>query len=228
MNPAREGIVAEYLDMMDRKCDACLALLEGISDDLLWWRPAPREWSIGQTLDHLRVFNASMLRIFGIAWTVELLWARLRRSRPYAVDIENHYARPDFPMNTGWIWAPRHTPEKPLPFSALKDRLTAIQQRIHEFYLSRDPDLLGHITLYDPVMGSMNLIQALRLGIYHDELHYDVVERLLAEHRERQAGGFVGRVADCDDSVIYQFGGRSGRHSAGTPVSQYTGLPVYQ
>ena len=56
--------------------------------------------------------------------------------------------------------------------------------RLHTFYSSRDPDLLGHVMLYDPVMGSMNLIQALRLGIYHDELHYDVMDRLLSRYHQ--------------------------------------------
>jgi hypothetical protein len=179
--PAGQDVVSDCLGILEHKRLACFSLLEDTTDDLLWWRPSPREWSIGQTLDHLRVFNGSMLVIFRIAWTVELPWARFRRRRPYAVDTENHYARPDFPMNTGWIWAPRHTAEKPLPLTVLKDRLAETHHRIHAFYTSREPDVLGHVMLYDPVMGAMNLIQALRLGIYHDELHYDVVERLLAD-----------------------------------------------
>jgi len=189
MERKKEGAVAELLGLMNQKRDACYARLAGISDDLLWWRPAPREWSIGQNLDHLRVFNGSMRTIFGIAWTVEQPWARFRRNKPYAVEIENHYARPDFPMNTGWIWAPRHTPERPLPLSALKDRLRDIHQWIEVFYSRRDPHLLGHVTLYDPVMGSMNLIQALRLGIYHDELHYDVLDRLLSQYQLQRGAG---------------------------------------
>ena len=172
------GAVADYLGIMDREREACFASLDGISHEQLWRQPAPREWSIGQTLDHLRIFTASMVWVFRCAWTVELPWARMRRSRPYEVEIENHYARPDFPMGTGWIWAPRHTPEKSITLSALKDRLSEIHQQASEFYASREPDLLGHVTLYDPVMGWMNLVQALRLGIYHDELHYDVIESI--------------------------------------------------
>jgi len=176
-----EGAVAEYLELMDREREACFASLEGISREQLWWRPAAREWSIGQTLDHLRVFTASMVWPMRFTWAVELPWAKLRRNRPYQVEIENHYARPNFPMGTGWIWAPRHTPDKPLALSALKDRLSDIHRRTSEFYASREPDLLGHVALYDPAMGWMNLIQALRLGIYHDELHYAVIEGLLAQ-----------------------------------------------
>ena len=173
--------VAEYLELMDREREACFASLEGISHEQIWWRPADGEWSIGETLDHLRVFTASMVWIFRITWSVELPWAKLRLHRPYEVEIENHYARPDFPMNVGWIWAPKHRPDKPLPLPALKGRLSDIHQQARMFYAGREPDLLGHVSLYDPVMGWMNLVQALRLGIYHDELHYEVIARSLSE-----------------------------------------------
>ena len=187
MNPARDDTVAEYLDMMDRQRAMCFALTEGISHALLWWQPTPREWSIGENLDHLRVFNACMLRISRVFWISELPWAKLRRHRPCEVDIENHYARPDFPMNTGWIWPPRYTPDKPVSFSILKENLAKAHQQIYEFYSSRDLELLGHVNLYDPVMGGMNLIQALRLGVYHDELHYSVIEKLLVEYQSLYA-----------------------------------------
>jgi hypothetical protein len=35
---------------------------------------------------------------------------------------------------------------------------------------------LGHINLYDPVIGWINLVQALRVGADHDALHFrDIV-----------------------------------------------------
>jgi len=35
--------------------------------------------------------------------------------------------------------------------------------------------VLGNLYLYDPVFGWCNLIVTLRIGIYHDQLHYDDV-----------------------------------------------------
>jgi hypothetical protein len=43
------------------------------------------------------------------------------------------------------------------------------------FFAPKAPELLGHVVLYDPVSGWLNLIQSLRVGIYHDELHFEEI-----------------------------------------------------
>jgi hypothetical protein len=47
-----------FLDMMDSQRVAAFAALEGLSDSRLWQRPVPKEWSIGEILDHnMRLYN---------------------------------------------------------------------------------------------------------------------------------------------------------------------------
>jgi hypothetical protein len=43
--------------------------------------------------------------------------------------------------------------------------------------------VLGNIHAYDPAVGVVNLITALKVGIDHDQLHYDDVIELAASLR---------------------------------------------
>jgi hypothetical protein len=53
------------------------------------------------------------------------------------------------------------------------ENLTSVHQDVKEFYIGKEPALLGHINLWDPVLGWLNLIRALRVGLYHDDLHIE-------------------------------------------------------
>ena len=46
---------------------------------------------------------------------------------------------------------------------------------IRAFDSGKDEDVLGCISIYDPYFGLRNLIQTLRLGIYHDARHFEAV-----------------------------------------------------
>ena len=120
-----------------------------------------------------------MWRVFG--W-----FGRLRRKRPYAVEIENVYKRPSFPMWTGFLWTPRHNPEKPVSLAELKAEVESTHSRVRSFYTGKDPEVLGHINAYDPAIGVVNLITGLKVCIDHDQLHYDDLLEMAAS---RQAGG---------------------------------------
>lgn len=182
MSPTLEApaqVVADYVAQMHAQREALFADLAGVSEPEVWYRPNSTTWSIGENLDHLTVINASILRLMNWAWRIQLPWARRRRARPYAVTIDNVYKRPGFPQNVGWIWPPKHTPLKPIPLTQLHANLRAIHARYEQFYTQRDADLLGHVWLFDPVIGRVNLIVTLRIGLYHDDLHYDDVRQRL-------------------------------------------------
>jgi hypothetical protein len=49
---------------------------------------------------------------------------------------------------------------------------------VRGFYTGKDPDLIGNIYAYDPAIGVVNLITALKVGIDHDQLHYDDVLKM--------------------------------------------------
>lgn len=182
MNQEADGIVGTYLELMDRQREEMFSDLEAVSMEKLWQRPSDDEWSIGENLDHLRVINSSTLTLFKITWALLLPWAKLRFDTPYETDIDNVYKRPGFPLNTGWIWSPRYKPGRPTTLDVLKNNLTKVHLDVRQFYSGKDQDYLGHVSLYDPVMGWLNLILALRVGLYHDQLHVeqikDVMERI--------------------------------------------------
>ena len=56
--------------------------------------------------------------------------------------------------------------------------------KVHQFYAGKDEDALGNLYLYDPIFGWCNLIVALRIGIYHDQLHYDDVIKQAAHFKK--------------------------------------------
>jgi hypothetical protein len=57
---------------------------------------------------------------------------------------------------------------------------------VRSFYAGKDPDVLGNLYAYDPAIGVVNLITGLKVGIDHDQLHYDDLFKLAAS---LQAGG---------------------------------------
>jgi 8-oxo-dGTP diphosphatase len=174
------SITEEYLDLLDRQRKAVFASLDGLSAQQIWQRPAPKEWCIGEILSHTARVLASFLPFFQVTWALGSWLGHLRRNRPYPVEIENVYRRPGFPMWTGFLWPPRHNPQKPVPVATLKAEAESIHSRIRAFYSGKDEDVLGNIYAYDPAVGVVNLITALKVGTDHDQLHYDDVLRMVA------------------------------------------------
>jgi len=153
------NILPAYLDLLDSQREAAFAALDGLSDEKIWQRPAPKEWSLGEIIDHNYLLIASFLPLVRWTWNSLGWYGRLRRQRPYATEIDDVYRRQSFPMWVGFLWTPRHTPRKPVP-------------------LAKDEAVLGNLYLYDPIFGFINLIVTLRIGIYHDQLHFDDVFKL--------------------------------------------------
>jgi len=179
MDQEADSIVAAYLDLMDHQREKLFAELGGLSQEMLWQRPTEEEWSIGENLDHLRVINSSTLTLYKITWVLLLPWAKLRYDRPYETDIDNVYKRPGFPLNTGWIWSPKYKPGRPTSLEVLKNNLTHVHLEVRKFFTGKDEDYMGHVSLYDPAMGWLNLIRAFRVGLYHDDLHVEQIEDVL-------------------------------------------------
>ncbi|MFZ5820311.1 MAG: DinB family protein [Chloroflexota bacterium] len=172
-----KNVIAEYLDLMDAQRKTAFASLEGLGEAHIWQRPAPKEWCIAEILDHnVRLFE-SILPGLQTAWALFAWYGRLRRNRPYPVVVENVYKRPGFPMWTGFLWTPKFNPSKTIPLADLQAESESVHRRAREFYAGKDPDVLGNLYGWDPAIGVVNLIQALKVGIDHDQLHYeDVIE----------------------------------------------------
>jgi hypothetical protein len=171
-------IVREYLDLLDAQREAAFAACEGLSFAQIWQRPAPGEWSIGEILNHNYLLIASSYPLVKFAWNTFGWYGRKHRRRPYSTEIEDVYRRKTFPMWVGFLWTPRHNPRKPAPFEQLKAENRKLHADIRTFYTGKDEDVLGNIYLYDPLFGFINLIVTLRIGIFHDQLHYEDIIQL--------------------------------------------------
>ena len=181
-----EKVIVEYLDLLDAQRRAVFAALDGLGEEQIWQRPAPKEWCAGEIISHTVRFLDSFQPGLRFMWRSFGWFGRLRRKRPYAVEIENVYKRPSFPMWTGFLWAPRHNPEKPVSLAELKAEAESTHSRVRSFYTGKDPDVLGNVYAYDPAIGVVNLITGLKVCIDHDRLHYDDLIEMAAS---LQAGG---------------------------------------
>lgn len=166
-------VVSEYLKLMEDQRESALSALDGITDSQLWQRPAPREWGLGEILDHNYLLMSSFYPIVQWIWNWLGWYGRLRRNRSYQTRIGDVYRNPKFPQWVGFLWTPRYNTRKPVTLETLKSELRDLHAKIHTFYEGKDEDVLGNLYLYDPLFGWCNLIVTLRIGIYHDQLHYD-------------------------------------------------------
>ena len=174
------SVVSKYLDLLDSQRESAFTALAGLTDAQLWQRPAPREWSIGEILNHNFLLAASFLIAVQWIWRLLEWYGRLRRNHPYKTEIEDLYGNPKFPHWVGFLWTPRYNNRRPISLETLKSETISLHTNIRKFYEGKDQDMLGNLYLYDPFFGWCNLIVTLRIGIYHDQLHYDDVIRQAA------------------------------------------------
>ncbi len=167
--------VGPHLDLLDAQREAFFAELGALSDAVLWYRPGPKVWSIGEHLDHTRVINCCARRLMIAYVLLATPFAFPFRQRAYKTEIDDVYKRPNFPMNVGWIWPPKYTPRRRVGMDFLHAALRAEHAAYRRFFTSHDERLLGHIILADPVIGALNLVQWLRVQGYHDAHHFQRV-----------------------------------------------------
>ena len=168
-----DNSILPILAKMDSQRIAAFSALDGLTDVQLWQRPAPKEWSIGEILDHnMRLFE-TFYPLVTTTWKWFRWYGERNRARPYSAEVEDVYRSPSFPHWVGFLWPPKHTPAKPVSLSVLRAETEAIHAKVRAFYEGKDADVLGNLYIYDPVFGWCNLIVTLRIGVYHDQLHYD-------------------------------------------------------
>lgn len=79
------------------------------------------------------------------------------------------------------MWSPKVSPQKQVSLQQLYELTVAEHESTRRFYISKPTEILGNSPLYDPAIGKMNFIQALRVGVYHDQHHYVNIDRILRE-----------------------------------------------
>ena len=179
-----ENKVLVYLELLYSQREAAFSAIDGLSADRIWQRPAPKEWCIGEILDHNYLLIGSTFPYIKAAWKMQQHGAERHRERPYATEFEDPYRKASFPMWVGFLWRPRYTPNRPAPLDLLKKENRILHAAVRDFYTERDPALLGNTFVYDPLFGSINLIITLRIGIYHDQLHFDDVFKLVEAFKQ--------------------------------------------
>ena len=183
----KKSTIQEYLDLLDKQREETFHTLEGITPQQLWQRPAPKEWCIGEILNHnLRLFQ-SVFPFVRFAWRYFRWTGKLLRLRDYRTDIEDPYRKPHFPMWAGFLWSPKFTPDNPVSLERLEGDLREAHEQVRQFYTGKDETMLGNVFVFDPLFGFINLIVTLRIGIYHDQLHYEDVIALAREFKTQLA-----------------------------------------
>lgn len=175
------NVVLQYLDLLDAQREAAFSALAGLTEAQVWQRPAPKEWCLGEILDHNYLLIGSTFPYVKAAWKAQRRRAEKRRERPYQTEIEDPYRKPTFPMWVGFLWKPRYTPKHPTTLEKLTAENRDLHTAVRTFYADKDSALLGNTFVYDPLFGWINLIVTLRIGIYHDQLHFDDVFKMVKE-----------------------------------------------
>jgi hypothetical protein len=168
-----QSIVLTYLDLLDSQREAAFAALDDLREEQIWQRPAPKEWCLGEILDHNNLLIGSTLPYVKFAWKAQQPRAIKRRDHPFATEIEDPYRKSSFPIWAGFLRKPRYTPKHPMTLEKLKAESRGLHASVRVFYANKDPALLGNAFVYDPLFGLINPIVTLRIGIYHDQLHFD-------------------------------------------------------
>ncbi len=117
------NIIMRYLELLDDQREAIFQRLNELPDAVLWYRPGPKVWSIGEHLDHTRVINCCARRLMIAYFPLASIFALPFHRQPYQAEIDDVYKRPGFPMNVGWIWPPRYTPRRPVSLEFLHEAL---------------------------------------------------------------------------------------------------------
>ncbi len=180
----KADVVNKYLDLMDSQRDKMIANLEGISQVQLWQQPTPGEWSIGEILHHNILLIRSTFPFVKFAWRWFGWVGQLLKNTSYKREIEDPYRRQSFPHWVGFLWTPKYSEKNPVSFSTLLEETRQVHQEVRAFYEGKDEALLGHVYLFDPLFGFINLIVTLQIGVFHDQLHYDDVIKQWQAFRE--------------------------------------------
>ncbi|EEG76233.1 DinB family protein [Dethiobacter alkaliphilus] len=183
------NITDQYLAILEQQREEMFQTLEKVDENLIWQRPKPGKWSIGEQIDHLRAITKFMRRFIAVLWPLLFLMGWIRRNKSYDAEMDDVYERPGFPMNVGWLWPPKYKPENPVSVAVLKQALGEEHDNVKSFYRNKPEHILGNALVYDPAIGWLNMLQVLRVGIHHDAHHYKVIKGILESLEKPESEG---------------------------------------
>lgn len=167
-------VVEEHFARLDAQRLPIRRAASGLSADALWAPPEAGRWSIGENLQHLTRMMRLFRRFSSIALLLERPIARMRRNRPFLTHARDMFSgrslRAPFPIRP-------QRPATALSSEAVMEALTKETELLENLLLSEDERILGHVWLWDPVMGSVNLVQVVDLLALHEEHHFEILRR---------------------------------------------------
>ncbi len=193
------GSVTRYLDLLDEQREAVFHELGPLPEAVLWYRPGPGVWSIGEHLDHSRVVNCFLRRLMIVYYPLASVFARLFRHRPYKADIDDLVGKfRNYPKSGGRIFPPKYTPRRRVSVGFLHESLRGEHAAYRRFYTKHDEQVLGHVLLADLLIGTINLVQLLPIQAYHDAHHYERVRVRMKDPTYGRAAVAVGEPKGVD------------------------------
>src|SRR3989304_726637 len=178
-----------YLQLMDRQLEAALTLLSAVDAVSLWARPSIEEWSPAEPLSHATAVPRFFRRLNQVLWPISSLIARQRLHSPFRPTIDDIYARPGFPHAIGRIWPPSYSYRRPTSLQQLSEEIRKEHGLLHNFYGTKDEEVLGHAPLYYPSTGRVNYTQSLRIAIFHDAHHFAEIKNAVSSARDKRRPG---------------------------------------
>ena len=147
---------------------------EALSPEAVWARPEAERWSIGENLQHLKKMMGLFRRVSRVALVMERPLARVRHGRPFPIQARNVFSgrarRAPFPIR----------PRRPATAQTSTALMQDLERETHELMRllrGEEEAVLGHVWLWDPVMGRQNLIQVVHLLALPEEHHFDILRR---------------------------------------------------
>ena len=171
-----------YFAMVQGQRESLYRRIENLPPETIWKRPASRSesggtWSVGQSLEHIN----KLLRLFRWLYTAYLpIAVPIARAffvgKPFSVEAEDFFQR-DLPRPPGL--APRDRSRCPWPYARLRTSMDGEWERTRRQLEDIPEELAGHVCLWDPLTGKINMMQCLLLDYYHERRHLGFAHRLL-------------------------------------------------
>jgi hypothetical protein len=184
----KSAILQECLDTIDRQRQGVFARAQGISTEDLWQRPGNERWSIGQNLEHLTKAMQLFRWAFALTYPVGLPFAVAFRRKPFTSDIANPYEHRPKPVAAPLGVRPRDRRPTPLSLALLEQGLARQRDRFQVTLSGMHEAIAGHIKVWDPPVGMVNLLQLARLVAHHEAHHFRFVHDLLDRYEANRAG----------------------------------------
>ncbi|WP_442602253.1 DinB family protein [Paenibacillus sp. KN14-4R] len=173
-----ESITKHFYTLNQQRCKY-LPKIQSLSQEELWHRNEDGKWSIGEHLYHLYLILRMLRRATRFSFVLTP-YAKLKRNKPFATEINDIYAEYKNKKGRG-MRAPRMlVPPKRIRYSldakALEQLLLNETNAMEDLVQNMEEDIAGHIVFLDPLANYPNLIQSIQLLAIHENHHFTIIE----------------------------------------------------